>query len=98
MNMNGAGFMMDATNNLRKNRSLLKGSGRGRYKNFDKSYITDYPITKKTIKCEKASVEQIAHWRKKLQAQLKRRKKMKLLILSVSRGVVSFLGYLLFIF
>lgn len=44
--MMGAGFMKDMNDRLRSNRSLLKGDDSGKYQNFDKSYITDYPTGK----------------------------------------------------
>lgn len=45
--MTGAGSIQFITSSYTLNRSLLKRKSSDRYKNFDTSYITDYPISKK---------------------------------------------------
>ena len=48
--MNGAGFIKDMIAVTNNNRSLLKGQDQAKYKNFDKSYITDWIISHKPLK------------------------------------------------
>ncbi len=67
--MMGAGFMKDMIASSRNNRTLLKGDKTTKYKNFDKSYITDWVISRKPLKFKTATPEYLGQLRLKMKRQ-----------------------------
>ncbi|MCV9389110.1 hypothetical protein [Reichenbachiella ulvae] len=96
--MGGEGFARWAAGTNKNNRQLLRGDGNATYKNFDKSYITDYIISRKPRVFKEATPEYMAELHRKLQYRRKReiRRKIKAAIISVS--IVGLLGFLLFFY
>lgn len=90
----GAGITDWARKASRNNRQLLKGGGG--YKNFDKSYITDYIISRKPLVFKEATPEQLANFRRRLIKLRKNeiRRKIKAMIISVT--IVGLLVYWVF--
>ncbi len=95
--MNGAGFVFDAINTQRSNRSLLKGKHTGHYKNFDTAYITDSIVSRKAPVYKKATQQYLVQLKLELAAANRNRSIKKLLLLAVT-GAVSLLSIYLLMF
>lgn len=65
----GAGFMKDMIVSSRNNRSLLKGNKIGKYKSFDKSYISDSIISRKPLKFKTSTPGYLRSLKEKLNRQ-----------------------------
>ncbi|RJE73119.1 hypothetical protein BGP76_04040 [Reichenbachiella sp. MSK19-1] len=91
----GAGFSRDSQNSSRSNRSLLKGSGL--YKSFDKSYISDYIISRKPRIFKEATPEYLAELHVKLAARRKKEIKRKIKAMVLSLLIVSLIVLWLFL-
>ncbi|MEP3387350.1 MAG: hypothetical protein ABJO02_04125 [Reichenbachiella sp.] len=93
--MGGEGFSRWAADVNRQNRQLLKGNQSG-YSNFDKSYITDYIISRKPLVFKEASPEYLEklHRRLKIARKTEIRRKLKAMVISII--IVGFLVYWVF--
>jgi hypothetical protein len=94
--MHGAGFVFDAIKTLRNNRSLLKGKDAGHYKNFDTAYITDSIISRKAPVYRQASKQYLAQLRQQLEADSKRSRIKKRILLAITSIMIGLGVYLVF--
>lgn len=77
------GFGRD--NNTASNRTLLKGKSSGTYQNFDKSYITNYIISRKPLIFKEANPEYLETLKIKLAVRRKKeiKRKIKIAVISI---------------
>lgn len=92
----GAGFSRWANDLRKNNRVLLKGGEGSSYQNFDKSYITNYIISRKPLVFKEASPEYLEKLHRRLKTARKKeiRRKIKAMIISVM--IVGLLVYWVF--
>lgn len=92
----GAGFSRWANDLSKQNRQTLKGTRGAGYSNFDKSYITDYIISRKPLVFKEASPEYLEKLHRRLKAARKKeiRRKIKAMVISVV--IVGLLVYWVF--
>ncbi len=93
--MNGAGFIKDMIAVTRNNRALLKGKSQASYQNFDKSYITDWIISRKIPKYKIATPEYLAELRNKLAQERRQQRGRRILAATITialltMGIVTF--------
>lgn len=98
--MFGGGFIRHMVISYRNNRTLLKGNSDATYKNFDKSYITDYPVdrNKNVPTFKKASPAYRAFLRKQLHKDKEKTSRNKLLAMLISIITVAALFWIIFKF
>lgn len=92
----GAGFSRMADGINKRNRAMLRGNGDATYKNFDKSYITDYIISRKPLLFKEASPEYMEQLHARLVAMRKKEIRRKVKAFVVSLGIVGVIAFLLF--
>lgn len=94
--MLGTGFSKFGSQSTKQNRQLLKGAESARYNNFDKSYITNYIISRKPLVFKEASPEYLEKLHRRLKTARKKeiRRKIKAMIISVM--IVGLLVYWVF--
>ncbi|WP_422361742.1 hypothetical protein [Reichenbachiella sp.] len=92
----GAGFSRWANDLRKNNRALLKGGEGSSYQSFDKSYITNYIISRKPLVFKEASPEYLEKLHRRLKAARKKeiRRKIKAMIISIV--IVGLLVYWVF--
>ncbi|MEP2023239.1 MAG: hypothetical protein ABJH98_02800 [Reichenbachiella sp.] len=80
----GESFSRWANDLNKQNRQTLKGTRSSGYSNFDKSYITNYIISRKPLVFKEASPEYLEKLHRRLKAARKKeiRRKIKAMIIS----------------
>ncbi len=92
----GESFSRWANDLSKQNRQTLKGNRGSGYTNFDKSYITNYIISRKPLVFKEASPEYLEklHRRLKITRKKEVRRKIKAMVISII--IVGFLVYWVF--
>jgi hypothetical protein len=84
--MRGAGFMRDMISMTKNNRKLLKGNGKKKYENFDKSYITDSIISREAPIYKSATPELLNKIRKTVSKERRKNRILSFLFLILLIG------------
>ncbi len=93
----GAGFSRWASNATKSNRKLLKGGSGSSYKSFDKSYITDYIISRKPLLFKEADPQYLEELQRRLKSKRKREVRKNVLVFIFSIVLILCLFILILI-